>query len=339
MINQEQLVEIHVLHQQGLSIRRIAKQLGLSRNTVRAYLRDRSKLPVYSERNARPTKLQPFHDYLKSRIEAANPYWIPATVLLEEIRERGYDGGITMLKEHIKVYKPVTSNDPVIRFETEPGEQMQVDFTTITHFGIRVKAFVATLGNSRASFVRFSSTERQEDWIDGLEQAFEYFGGVPKEVLFDNAKAIMIERDAYGPGEHRWNTALLAAAKRYNFKPRACRPYRAKTKGKVERFNAYLKSSFITPLAATMKQHGLKLTVEILNGRIGAWLETVAHQRIHGTTGVKPQTLLDKERFTLQALPAKSITVLRSVSRNTAIPLESFQHPLSMYDALLEVRA
>lgn len=339
MINQEQLVEIHVLHQQGLSIRRIAMQLGISRNTVRSYLRNRSKVPVYTGRDARPTKLQPFHDYLESRIEAAKPYWIPATVLLGEIREQGYEGGITMLKEHIKAYKPVTREDPVVRFETEPGEQMQVDFTTITHFGIRVKAFVATLGHSRASFVRFTSTERQEDWIDGLEQAFEYFGGVPKEVLFDNAKAIMIERDAYGPGEHRWNTALLATAKRYNFKPRACRPYRAKTKGKVERFNAYLKSSFITPLAATMKQHGLKLTVEILNGRIGIWLDTVAHQRLHGTTGVKPQTLLDKERFALQTLPAKGITVVRSVSRNTAIPLESLQHPLSMYDALLEVRA
>ena len=338
MINQEQLVDIHVLHEQGMSIRRIAKHLGLSRNTVRAYLRDRAKLPIYAEREARPTKLQPFHYYLKKRIEAAHPYWIPATVLLTEIQAQGYEGGISILKEHIRVYKPIPRHDPVVRFETDPGEQMQVDFTTITHFGVRVKAFVATLGYSRATFVRFSNTERQEDWIEGLELAFEYFGGVPKEVLFDNAKTIMIERDAYGPGEHRWNAALLATAKKYCFKPRACRPYRARTKGKVERFNSYLKSSFITPLATTMKQHELKLTVEILNGRIGAWLDTVAHQRIHGTTGVKPQVLLDEERFTLQALPPKAITRVQITSRRTAIPFESFQHPLSVYDALLEVR-
>ena len=91
--------------------------------------------------------------------------------------------------------------------------------------------------------------------------------------------------DAYGEGEHRWNPALLATTQKYNFKPKACRPYRAKTKGKVERFNSYLKSSFVTPLAATMKQHGLELTVDVLNGHIGAWLAEVAHQRVHATTG------------------------------------------------------
>ncbi|MBS9926383.1 IS21 family transposase [Vibrio alginolyticus] len=338
MINQEQLVEIHVLHQQGRSIRRIAKDLGISRNTVRTYLRDKSKAPVYPERQSRPTKLQPYHDYLRTRIEAAKPYWIPATVLLRELKSLGYEGGITMLKEHIRQYKPSTPIDPVVRFETLPGEQMQVDFTTITHYGVRVKAFVATLGYSRATFVRFSERERQEDWIQGLEEAFEYFGGVPKEVLFDNAKAIMIERDAYGEGEHRWNPALLTAAKKYSFKPRACRPYRAKTKGKVERFNSYLKNSFVTPLAATLKQHGLKITVDVLNGHIGAWLETVAHQRTHRTTGAKPQVLLDEERFILQLLPSPTRPVTTLTMSDNVVPLESFQHPLSMYDALLEVR-
>ncbi|MEZ8122635.1 IS21 family transposase [Vibrio splendidus] len=338
MINQEQLVEIHVLHQQGCSIRRIAKDLGISRNTVRNYLRDKSKAPVYPGRQPRSTKLQPYHDYLRTRIDAAKPYWIPATVLLRELKALGYEGGITMLKEHIKQYKPSTPVDPMVRFETKPSEQMQVDFTTITHYGVRVKAFVATLGYSRATFVRFCERERQEDWVEGLEEAFEYFGGVPKEVLFDNAKAIMIERDAYGEGEHRWNPMLLTSAKKYNFKPRVCRPYRAKTKGKVERFNSYLKSSFVTPLAATLKQHGLKVTVDVLNGHIGAWLETVAHQRIHGTTGTKPQVLLEKERFTLQPLPSLTQPIAPIIMSDNVMPVESFQHPLSTYDALLEVR-
>lgn len=331
-------MEIQVLHRQGYSIRRIAKELGISRNTVRHYLRTKVATPTYSPRDKKPRKIAPYKTYLLERIEAAKPHWIPATVLLREIQALGYEGGITMLKEHVVQYKPKPNYDPIVRFETEPGQQMQVDFTTITRNGKRLKAFVATLGYSRATFVLFSERERQEDWIQGLEAAFEFFGGIPKEALFDNAKAIMIERDAYGEGEHRWNPQLLATAKKYGFKPKACRPYRAKTKGKVERFNSYLKSSFITPLAATLKQHGLDLTVDVANGHIGAWLEAVAHQRIHGTTNTKPQVLLEKERFSLLPLPNTSAPISLPPVRHSVVPIESFQHPLSTYDALLEVR-
>ena len=131
-------MEIHVLHQQGCSIHRIAKDLGISRNTVRTYLRDKTKVSAYPERQFRPTKLQPYHDYLRTRIETAKSYWIPATVLLRELTSLGYESGITMLKEHIKQYKPSTPVDPVVRFETLPGEQMQVDFTTITQYATSV---------------------------------------------------------------------------------------------------------------------------------------------------------------------------------------------------------
>ncbi|GAL09293.1 mobile element protein [Vibrio astriarenae] len=106
----------------------------------------------------------------------------------------------------------------------------------------------------------------------------------------------------------------------------------------MERFNSYLKNSFVTPLAATLKQHGLKITVDVLNGHIGAWLETVAHQRIHGTTGTKPQVLLEKERFTLQSLPSPTRPIAPLTMGDNVMPVESFQHPLSMYDVLLEVR-
>ena len=147
----------------------------------------------------------------------------------------------------------------------------------------------------------------------------------------------MIERDAYGEGEHRWNSMPLTAAKKYNVKPRACRPYRAKTKGKVGRFNSYLKSGFVTPLAATLKQHGLKITANVLNGHIGAWLDTVAHQRMHGTTGTKPQVLPEKERFTLQPLPSPTRPIAPITMGDNVMPVESIQHPLSIYDALLEV--
>lgn len=338
MLTQERLVEIHVLHRQGQSIRAIARQLGVSRNTVRRYLRDLSAVPSYPGRAPRATKLEPYKPYLLARVEAAKPHWIPATVLFNEIKDRGYDGGLTQLKCYIAEFRTVDP-DPVVRFETPPGKQMQVDFTTIFRHRRKIKAFVATLGFSRATYVRFSEHERQDDWLQGIEEACQYFGGVPQEILFDNAKTIMIERDAYGAGHHRWNAQLLATAKDYGFVARACRPYRARTKGKVERFNGYLKHSFITPLAATLHQAGLRLDVATANAHIGPWLERVAHQRLHGTTGIKPQVLLDQERFQLMPLPSRSQPAVQRVPISTRpLPRESLQHPLSLYDQLLEAR-
>jgi len=338
MLTQETLVEIHVLHSHGESIRAIAQKLGVSRNTVRLYLRDLSAVPTYPDRTQRATKLDPYKDYLLARIDAAKPYWIPATVLLREIQDRGYAGGISRLKYYIADFKTIES-DPVVRFETPPGKQMQVDFTTISRHRRKIKAFVATLGFSRATYVRFSEHERQEDWLQGIEEAGHYFGGVPQEILFDNAKTIMIERDAYGDGRHRWNAKLLATAQDYGFIARACRPYRACTKGKVERFNGYLKGSFITPLAATLHQAGLRLDVATANAHIGPWLELIAHQRIHGTTGVKPQIRLDQERFELTPLPSRPQPLVQQAPASIRpVPTESFQHPLSVYDRLLETR-
>lgn len=337
MLTQESLVDIYVLHRQGCSIRSIAKQLEISRNTVRRYLRDMAQSHRYGPRETRASKLDVFKPYLRDRIEAAKPYWIPATVLCREIQTQGYQGKEGIVKNYIRQFKPSTQ-DPVVRFETPPGQQLQADFTTIKRGKYKLKAFVATLGFSRASYVRFSEYEKQEDWLAGVEGALNYFGGVPKEILFDNAKCIMIERDAYGEGRHRWNEKLLQIATDYGFKLRACRPYRAKTKGKVERFNGYLKNSFITPLAATLKQAGLALDVDTANGQVGQWLDEVAHQRIHGTTGKTPESLLIKEQLTLGALPAAIPITARIVSLSDhALPIESFQHPLSTYDQLIEV--
>lgn len=335
MITQEILVEIHILHRQGQSIRAISRRLGLSRNTIRHYLRHPEDTLQYSKRPAAGSILDPFKPYLLERIDAAKPHWIPAPVLLNEIKVRGYTGGLSTIKVFIRAFK-TTSNDPVVRFETDPGVQLQVDFTTIKRGRQTLKAFVATLGYSRASYVRFTQTERQEDWLEGIAGALEYFGGVPKEILFDNAKCIMIQRDAYGDGQHRWNQQLFNQAKDFGYIPRACRPYRAKTKGKVERFNSYLKQSFITPLAATLKQAGLELTVESANAHVGPWLTGIAHQRIHGTTQVKPQIRLDEERLVMQPLPTQAVSNVRVIGRQlTPIPFESYQHSLNVYDQLL----
>jgi len=155
-------------------------------------------------------------------------------------------------------------------------------------------------------------------------------------VLFDNAKTIMIERDAYAQGEHRWTATLLSIAQDYGFTPRACRPYRAKTKGKVERFNRYLKSSFVVPLQATLKTSGLQLDVQTANGYVGRWLTQTANARVHGTTGEVPNERLAHEQATLLPLPMSVGSVPMAMSQtHLPLPIESLQHPLSVYDQVI----
>ncbi len=312
-------MEIKVLARRGAPVREIARQMGVSRNTVRRYLRDQ-KASRYKGREPRPTKLDPFKAYLLGRIEAARPHWIPATVLLRELREEGYDGGISQLKVFLAPYRDAEP-EPVVRFETPPGRQMQADFTTIRRGRSPLLALVATLGYSRATYVRFTSGEDATTLCQCLREAFVYFGGTPEQVLFDNAKSVIVERDAYGDGHHRWNGEMLALAETYGF-------------------NRYLKQSFVVPLAATLKQSGLKLDVEAANGHIGRWLAEVANVRVHATTKEKPSVRLPLEQAALLPLPVSaSITAPVPTRLKRVLPSESLQHPLSVYDALLEVAA
>ena len=112
-------MEIHVLHRQGHGIKAIARKLGISKNTVRKYLNQPMVYPKYSQRPTRPCKLDPYKSYLLKRIEAAKPRWIPAVVLFREIKEQGYDGGITQLRSFIYPYKQPEIG-PIVRFETAP---------------------------------------------------------------------------------------------------------------------------------------------------------------------------------------------------------------------------
>lgn len=337
MLTQEEVVEVRILARQGKGVREIARDLGVSRNTVRRYLRGAEVR--YSPRPERPIKLAPFQDYVRERLASAKPDVIPATVLLREIAELGYTGGISQLKAFMAPLRREVA-EPVVRFETVPGEQMQADFTTIRRGRRRLVAFVATLGFSRATFVRFGDDETFPAWEAGMISAFDYFGGVPRHVLLDNAKPVLIERDTYGPGRHRWNPQMLAFAERCAFSLRACRPYRAKTKGKVERFNGYLKGSFVVPLAATLRSGGLALDVETANREVRRWLDHVANQRTHGTTGVRPCDRLVQEQQHLQPLPASELqSLLPTRAARRTLPFQSLQHPLSVYGELMEVTA
>jgi transposase len=211
--------------------------------------------------------------------------------------------------------------------------------------GSSLFAFVATLGYSRASYVEFVSDMGLDTLLTCHVNCFEWFDGVPRRVLYDNMKTVVVERNAYGPKQHRFQPGFLDFARHYGFQPQLCQPYRAKTKGKVERFNGYLRRSFYVPLAARLKAAGLELDVTTANTEVWRWLREVADLRLHGTTKRRPGEQLREERCALQSLPpaypalSKPATPasgqeLRERFRDWLSPL---QHPLSVYDQLMGV--
>ena len=329
-------MEVRVMARQGKGIREIAREMGISRNTVRRYLRE-GGTPTYKARSARPTKLDSYKDYLVERVRQARPMWLPATVLLREIHERGYRGGISQLKAYLAPMKPVKNDGgPVVRFETAPGHQMQVDFITFRRKH-PLSAFVATLGYSRMSFVQFGVAQDFEAVRDGLIAACAYFGGVPREVLFDNMKAVVLERDTYGPGRHRFHPGLLQLADELGFVPRLCRPYRARTKGKVERFNRYLRESFYNPLASRVR--GMVLDAATANRFVLDWLAEVANVRTHATLKERPKDRWQDDLAQLTPLPSAFCRSWSPLIERFPVPVESIQHPLSVYGELLEAAA
>ncbi|WNV06257.1 IS21 family transposase [Candidatus Methylospira mobilis] len=349
MITDEVYVEIELLRKHGLSLRKIAEETGCAVNTVRRHLASDS-LPRYELKKQRPTKLSPFEAYLQERQAAAQPAWIPATVLYREIAALGYSGGQSQLRAYLHSLKPTCAAEPVVRFETVPGEQMQVDWVEFRKGSNPLYAFCATLGYSRASFVEFVTDMKVETLIACHNHAFDSFGGIPQRALYDNMKTVVLERDASGEGEHRFHAGFLDYARHCGFVIKLCRPYRARTKGKVERFNGYLRRSFYVPLVAQLKQSGLTLDVVTANAEVRRWLKDVANERIHGTTQVRPSERLGEER--LQELPApwrgdiraarpqseavvtaadRPVVVIERMAQETPL-----QHPLAVYDGLLE---
>jgi transposase len=334
MLNKESQVEIQVRDRQGQSIRAIARATGLSRNSVRAVLRGEHD-GRYGPRKPSATKLDPFKELLSARLDAASAIQLPATVLLREIRAEGYTGGITQLKELVRFLRPAAPAAPVVRFETAPGDQLQIDFVVFRRGPSPLRAFTAELAYSRYAYVEFTDNERTDTLVACLERALAYFGGVPAHVLSDNPKTIVIERDAYGAGLHRYNAALLDCAKHYGVQIKLCAPYRAQTKGKVERFHRYLRESFFNPLQAGRSE---LVDVALANREVQEWLSEVANCRVHATLKERPDARFTLERAKLRALPlpyAGRPAMQRDATVPTPpIPVESLQHPLALYDRI-----
>lgn len=351
MIPNEVYVEIQLLKRHGFSLRQIAAEVGCAVNTVRRHLA-LEVVPKYERKIKRETKLATHEAYLRARQAAAHPDWIPATVLYREIVARGYQGGQSQLRAFMRTLKPVQPAEPLVRFETAMGEQLQVDWVEFRKGKSPLHAFCATLGYSRASYVEFVSDMKVETLIGCHERAIAAFGGVTRRILYDNMKTVVLERDVYGEGQHRYHAGFLDYAKHSGFVIKLCRPYRAKTKGKVERFNGYLRRSFYVPLTSRLGQSGQQLDVITANIEVTRWLREVANERLHGTTLERPSERLGKEVEHLQPVPApwranigaarpQDAPVTTPATVRPAIVIDRIatpapvQHPLAVYDQLL----
>lgn len=286
----------------GLGHRRIARDLGLSRNTVRGILerqraqRDEghSALPA---RQRRASILDGWQDAVAELVDRYPE--ITAVRLQEELAERGFSGGYTVVKQRRRELRRRPKAKPVERFETEPGEQGQQDWSPYTldfsEAGRQtVHAFGLLLGFSRRFFLSFGEREDFYTLIRQHKAAFEYFGGVPFEMLYDNQKAIVVRREG---GQPIYNPRFLAFATHYGFRPVALPPGRPDLKGKEERSFSYVEGNLLCGRSFRDLAH--------LNEVALWWLAERADTRVHRTTGERPIDRFVREAPHLLPLPAR----------------------------------
>ena len=293
-----ELVMILDLHRQGLSVSAIARQCRLDRKTVRRYIERGLEPPAYGPRQPRPMLLDPFSGYLRERVTAYPG--LSGARLLRELKERGYEGGYTAVTDFLRDVRPPPNPAYEVRYETGPGDQGQVDFaqfqvvfTDEPSTPRIVWLFSMVLGYSRLIWARFVVHQDLAAVLRCHVAAFEALGGAPRELLYDRMKtAVTGEGD---DGGIVYNLALIDLARHYGFHPKACKAYRAKTKGKVERPFRYIRQDFF--LARTFRN------LEDLNAQLRHWLDTVANPRVHATTQRIVNEVFAEERPHLKPLP------------------------------------
>jgi transposase len=265
----------------GWGSKKIAAQLGCSRTTVKRYLRQRGWAPYRS----RPPR---------GALIALNP-WVRecflqhrgnADVVRQELlREHGISVSLRTVERAVRGYRRELAAlaRATVRFETAPGKQLQIDFgetkVLIGEERPRVYLFVATLGFSRRPYVAAFPHERQSSWIAGIEGAFRHFEGIVEEVLLDNPRALVSHHDVH-TRTVTFNPKFLAFARHWGFRPKACAPYRARTKGKDENGVGYVKGNAIAGRTFP--------SWHALEAHLARWQREIADVRIHGTTGERP---------------------------------------------------
>ena len=289
--------DLYEMRGQGHSIRGIARELSVSRNSVRKYLRSPG-VPQTKRRPPRASKLDAYTGHIDRRLGEGLDNCV---VLLRELQSLGYEGSYTILREHVRLRRPRREPRATMRFETEPGEQAQVDWGSFSYVGAdgrthRLWAFVMVLGWSRGIYVEFVRRADVARFMQCHVNAFDYFGGVPRRCLYDNAKVVVLGRD--GDGRPEWNRRMLDLSLRMGFELRVCQPYRAQTKGKVESGVKYVRGNLWPSVRFTDDAD--------LNRQSLEWCDRVANRRVHGTTGRRPGEMLAEERVHLGGLPERS---------------------------------
>jgi transposase len=308
------------MRQEGLAISEISRLLNIDRKTVRKYLAD-ARPRAYPRRPPRPSPLDPFVDYVKTRL--GQGVW-NAVVLCEELKTRGYTGSYTTVKSYLQPLRQQAKAVAVRRFETPPGRQAQVDWANLGDIedaqGVHtLYGFVLTLGYSRAMYLEVTTSTALGNFLDLQERAFAFLGGVPEEILYDNDGMIVVP-NAWHDGTPTVQPDLLTFATHHGYRVRLCRPYRAQTKGKTERSIGYVRQNFLCGRKAT--------SVEDLNTQALTWLRTVANVRVHGTTHREVGSAHEYEKPFLRAwvpLPARlrAALPLRLVSKDGFVHLRT----------------
>lgn len=286
MLKSEEWMDIRVLHREGHSIKAITRMTGRSRNTIRKVVHDKTQHRVPPAQ--RPSKLEPYKDYVKERYESCA---LSAVRILEEIRPMGFAGSIIILRRYLRSLRPAAERAKklTVRYETAPGKQAQADWAYCGRFAdaagrlISIYAFVMVLSFSRMLFVRFTTSMKLAELIRCHLEAFAFFGGWPEQVLYDNMKQVRL-------GPDQWNPQFADFADYYGFVPKTHRIRRPRTKGKVERMVDYVKDNFLNGRSFEGVEH--------LNAQSDHWLDHTANVRIHGTTGEQPVALWPTERLT-----------------------------------------
>ena len=293
MLRGEEMLDIRKAYREGVSISELARRTGHDRKTIRKVVTavEFGHVPDETQGPSRDSKLDPYKGYLLERMEAGV---FNAARLLREIRERGYQGRITILRDFMRPYRPPLAGKATCRFETPPGQQAQLDLGVFKYLDANnmvstVYCFAMTLCYSRMLYLEFIPRSDQLHILRALRNALEFFGGVPVEVLSDNCSSLVLSREEDGI---HWQPGYVRFCEHYGFTPRACRPYRSRTKGKIERPIRYIRDNF-WPVNFT--------DGDDLNRQAWLWRDTVANVRVHGTTHEVPAQRWQKEK--LQPLP------------------------------------